>query len=973
MEFLFSCILIPNGHWMRILYFTLLLILTIRSYAQDRVISGRLTDDSGEPLPGVTILVKGTTVGGVTDIDGFYSVSAPVGSILVFSYIGFETQEIIVTDNWPKERTDKSDHHSVEFERPSFPMGLISDSLANQEGVGVFTHSTKTYRSLSRLDINKIYKVSESKKQFVIKSWNDKSVRKGFGFQYSQVLGILKVTQLPQLQSIYAQGRPNTGAFIWSGPDANELFSWGPRVANLEFDGSSYQFDLNGRLVEVGLGNEVPAHLYSNNDFFNTGFLNTHDFLFSHSISRRGNVVAGVNWETNKSIIPNAGKDRLTVRADLEDIALGQNSKISLRSSYANAQGRLLSHGANLSRIIADALSAPTTFDNANGFSKQNAVNNPISYETSTGQVRSFALGLANNPFGLISEAKDSDEMTDYFMALEYEGVIDQSNKNYWKINAKGSVGSQKLNSRFGLPVDYAGSPSGFLVVRKDKKNQYDMRVTPTYQFNGSGYPSWGLTFVLDYHISSILRSFNRLDGESFSLDSSFDINDANTVRTLSRSLDRNSHRIAQSAKVIYNNYTFNVGNSFYFSNTADQRRFTNFFPFVGLKTEIYAYPFNLLPKASYSRSIQESSLIYNDWAYLSTLQQSGDFRNINEISELFFTSSLNPEITSKLEFELETRFDFLYGLEMNFNYSYETINDFIAPNTRVDQFYLENVAKVANESFKLNFGYHGDSYWNNIQWNVSTRWVRNLPKVIETNSSGLIPLAGFTNAFAALAEGEPLGVIYGTSYDRDVNNKLVIGNDGYPIMSNELKPIANPNHDWELSFDGFFSWSALRFDVLLEYLHGGSIWNGTAAYLDYTGRSEKTGTLRETTNFVFEGVDRIGNSNTTPVDFLDPNQDVLQSRWVRYGAEGVTEEYIEDISSFRLAELILGYQVPIPQSALVKELSFYLIGRNLIQITPYSGVDPQSSLFGYSLGRGLDMFNMPSTRSYQFKMTIKL
>ena len=58
------------------------------SFAQEKVISGTVTDQSGLPLPGVNILVKGTSSGTQTDFDGNYSISAATGQTLVFTYIG---------------------------------------------------------------------------------------------------------------------------------------------------------------------------------------------------------------------------------------------------------------------------------------------------------------------------------------------------------------------------------------------------------------------------------------------------------------------------------------------------------------------------------------------------------------------------------------------------------------------------------------------------------------------------------------------------------------------------------------------------------------------------------------------------------------------------------------------------------------------------------------------------------------------
>ncbi len=62
-------------------------------------VTGTITDDSSQPLMGVSIIVKDTTTGAVTDFDGNYSIEASNGDILVFSYIGYEPQEVTVSGN----------------------------------------------------------------------------------------------------------------------------------------------------------------------------------------------------------------------------------------------------------------------------------------------------------------------------------------------------------------------------------------------------------------------------------------------------------------------------------------------------------------------------------------------------------------------------------------------------------------------------------------------------------------------------------------------------------------------------------------------------------------------------------------------------------------------------------------------------------------------------------------------------------
>lgn len=62
-------------------------------------VSGIVTDDAGIPLPGVSVIVQGTTTGAATDFDGKYSLNASTGDILEFSYVGFKTQTVTVGPN----------------------------------------------------------------------------------------------------------------------------------------------------------------------------------------------------------------------------------------------------------------------------------------------------------------------------------------------------------------------------------------------------------------------------------------------------------------------------------------------------------------------------------------------------------------------------------------------------------------------------------------------------------------------------------------------------------------------------------------------------------------------------------------------------------------------------------------------------------------------------------------------------------
>ncbi|WP_370086857.1 SusC/RagA family TonB-linked outer membrane protein [Ekhidna sp.] len=73
------------------------LVLSAAFFAvAQRTVSGKITDDTGESLPGVNVVIKGTTTGTTTDLDGNFRLQVNDGDILVFSFVGFESQEVSV-------------------------------------------------------------------------------------------------------------------------------------------------------------------------------------------------------------------------------------------------------------------------------------------------------------------------------------------------------------------------------------------------------------------------------------------------------------------------------------------------------------------------------------------------------------------------------------------------------------------------------------------------------------------------------------------------------------------------------------------------------------------------------------------------------------------------------------------------------------------------------------------------------------
>ena len=76
----------------------------------------------------------------------------------------------------------------------------------------------------------------------------------------------------------------------------------------------------------------------------------------------------------------------------------------------------------------------------------------------------------------------------------------------------------------------------------------------------------------------------------------------------------------------------------------------------------------------------------------------------------------------------------------------------------------------------------------------------------------------------------------------------------------------------------------------------------------------------------------------------------------------------VEKTDWVRLREVTLSYELgKLVKNTFIKQLKIYATGRNLWLSTPYTGIDPETSLFGASNTQGLDYFNMPNTKSYVF------
>jgi hypothetical protein len=950
---------------------TILFFLSCTAFAQMRTITGRLTGSDGSPLPGVSVAIKGTKTGTSTDVDGNYSIEVPVGATLVFAFIGMQTREILVTENnlQPASgRPQKKSEKKKEAVHP-IPFNIYSDSSTqNKPGVAVLTDKTESYRSSATPDPGVIKSIRRRGDHYIVRTDPDPVQRKGFSVQFSTLVGIENTTQLPSLQTQYAQGQSVGGNLQWAGPETKEIFSWGPLARTLEYDGSAYPFDKNGRLVPAGSGNGTQANRYDPTSFFRTGFVNANEIGFIIPTPKQGKFIFNIENKIRSGIIPNSDYKRLNASGTLDNFHFSKPLRFDASLHYNQSSGDLLTRGANIASIMGGIFRTPATFDNANGVAGRSAFTNATSYQLPDGSVRSHAPGLADNPYGLINELPDQEETQRLMGFLN----LDYALSNQFTLVIKSSIDHQSNERTFGIPTGYAGATDGKLTDRTDRQSVAHVIATPAYHYYDYDHE---LDLSVSYEVDHQIRELNRTDGFDFTSGEQFgNMDDAKMVGQLHRTLTRTTHDILFNAKYQLDDWlTLRLTNRNYFSNTARPGDYTNLFPSLSAKVKANVYlwdSFDLIFNTSISRSIHEAPLLYSSWAHGSTVIPLEQYTSYYETGEIFFNDNLVPEIERK--FETGASLDG-GNLRLHLTYFNNKTQDYITPVATLSGFELQNVAAINNYGGTIYATYNG--WMSNGSWETEITWGkwRTVVSALYSDEE-TVPLAGFESVRSVLAEGKSLGAIYGTTHVRNAEGKMVVDDNGYPIEDQNLKMIGDPTPDWNMGWKSTIRWKKFSFLMLFDLRKGGDMWNGTNSILDYLGRSTVTGNLRGTSNYVFDGVTEDGTANNISVSFYDPAQPVTENRWVRYGWDGIAEDYIEDATSVRLSQLALSYTLEAKTyRSKFESVKFTLSGNNLFIFTPYRGVDPASSLFGTPVGNGLDVFNMPSVRSYTLQVTFKL
>ncbi|MCS3644947.1 SusC/RagA family TonB-linked outer membrane protein [Salinibacter ruber] len=315
-----------------------------------------------------------------------------------------------------------------------------------------------------------------------------------------------------------------------------------------------------------------------------------------------------------------------------------------------------------------------------------------------------------------------------------------------------------------------------------------------------------------------------------------------------------------------------------------------------------------------------------------------------------------------------------------------------------------DNAAVIRNRGVELDLSFEWPDV-GDFSWTTTARWWTNLNTVESLSGVSEVGLAGFTSATSSLIEGEEYGVFFGNRWARESfqeptgdqqvgDNGRILNADGFPVGANTQGLIGNPNPDWRANIGNTFRYRNLSLNVLFDFKIGGDVWNGTNGALKFFGRLKEQ--AQTTTVSADKAQDLSAFNGSTIAELASARGDVQQNddgsftfrgevRDFGDGDVAITQSYfssgpgsgftgpaepnIEEGDYVKLREVSLSYTFEggFLQDTRVESIDLSATGRNLLIFSPYSGVDPEINLTGPSNGQGLDYFNNPTTRSFQF------
>lgn len=949
-------------------------------FAQVHSISGTVTDVADEPLIGVSVIVKGTTNGTSTDVDGHYVLdNIDPGSTVVFSYIGYITQEV----NY---------------------MGSKSINVVLQENTQVLNEVVVVgYGSMEK---NKITSAITNIKP---EDFNKGNINNPAQLLQGKVAGLSIVSpqgnpngsyniRLRGLSTIGANTQP---LIIIDGVIGGDLASVDPNdIASMDVlkdGGAAAIYGTRGSsgviIVTTKTGAKDQASIsyngyisvenkdrslpilsrdeylqYGGTDYgastdwmdeiTRSGFSHVHNLSLSGG-SQKFTYTASLNYRDVEGIVKKTGYEQLGGRLNLTQKAFNDRLSLNLNLALNNRKAKV-----GFDDVFRSAIIMPPT---APVYGESEA------YERYGGYFQNLAHELYN-PVAIINQNKNEQKITrtTYNLQADLKIIEGLSASARFAQNKEDIVNGQYISkySLYGSGVDRNGLASRSTYSNKNDLfeatanylksfNKLNMNVLGGYsyqRFTSEHYYVQAGNFLTDnFSFNNLAASRDLADGKA----KAESFKEANTLIAffgrINLSYDDTyflmaSYRREGSSRFGEGN---KWGNFTGLSAGFDLSRVVGI-PYVEqLKLRSSYGVTGALPAESYL-----SKQIYGPGSSLNYYLYNDRFTPVYSPQ-----SNPNPNLKWETKEEIDFGVDFsMFNSRLTGSFDYYnrktsdaliTLNVPVPPNLYPTT--VLNAGKLRNRGFEIALSYAAIQT-KDFSWDTKLTYSTNSSKIISLSMGDLkygvrevggLP-APLTGNVVRVEEGKPLGQMIGWICDgvnEDGSYKIRDMDDNGVINEKDVDVIGRGLPKGEFGWGNTFAYKNFDLSFFLRGVYGHDLVN-----------------LNRT---MFEQVSRVGTYNLIKTKYFQPEYK---------GPVAYNSHYIEDGSFIKLDNITLGYNFKLPKNSSISQARVYVTGQNLFYITSYSGVDPEPrySYGGNVLAPGIEPLNSwVTTRTFTFGVNL--
>ncbi len=980
------------------------MLLSLNVMAQEKSISGTITSASdGAPLPGVSVVVQGTTRGAETDFDGNYTIEASQGEVLVYSFVGMKTQTVTVGSS------------------STISLALEEDANTLDEVVVTALGIKKTRKSLTYAaqDI-KADELSRVKQTNPVNSLSGKVAGVNITRSASGAGGSVKVvlrgnSSIGNNQPLYVvdgiplsnptAGQP-TSTFgslnggnrdggdalslinsddiesltVLKGASASALYgsaglngvilittkkgkSGGFKVdysSNLTVENAAYMMEFNDE-AQKNIDSFLTSGTTSINTLSISGGTETAQTYFSY-----GNTTAS-------GILPQNKLKQHTI--NIRETGKFFDGKVKMNASVMASTQKIKNRA--VSGLYFNPLVGVYGFESAGesladytNFEELDPTRNIMSQRWFRG-----TSDIEQNPYWITYRNPSEDTNKKLLASLKFDFKI-----NDWlSLQTRGTYDQSLLDYDRKIyattEATLAPSTGRYIVENADYTQLYgDMLANINTQIN----ESTSITGIVGVSTTgSTLETFRGDSGANGGLQFANVFSFQNFNANPSVAFEQNSYETKVNS--LFASSTIDFGGKIYvdltarndWTSTLPAANNSFFYPSVGV-TGILNELFEFGEKVSFAKLRASYAEVGNGFGpdKISPNRSILFGGGVNSTDPIRPYPGTTPRPERQKSFEIGTEWKFnnnRFGIDIGYYHTNTTDQYFAVP---VSTTIVASGVAGLNAGDILNSGIEATVFVVPVQnedmkWTSTLNFATNKNEIISIsgdNVDGLVPTEYFVmspkgvNTFGSyLVEGGSFGDIYAQVIKKDANGLPIYDSGAFVAedanLIDGLTKVGNANPDFTLGWNNSFVYKNLSLDFLIDGKFGGETMSMTEAIVE--GFSNNS--ARETANGNVTVVDLSGNTST-------------QTAQEYYGAiggrNGYTGEFMYSATNVRLAELAIGYNFNLPENSFFTRIKASAVGNNLFFFYKDAPHDPNISLSTGNALQGVDVLGLPSSRS---------